>query len=322
MGIYTLTPNPALDLGGIVDKLIPNEKSYVQNETRYPGGNGINAARILQRLGSPVTLTGFLGGGVGQELKRLMDQESLHHKFIKINGSTRIGITVSAKNSPLQTRLSFPGPAIQPREREALFDFILKIKKPAMLVIGGSLPAGFSVYDLQEILEFCQKKNIPAIVDCPGAVLKKIFSYQSLLIKPNLHEFQEALGRPLPTIASVLREARRLTKKNSLVCVSSVGKGALLVTPQFAWYGKMPKVKIRSVVGAGDSMVGAMVSQLWRKRSLLAENFAQFEKHHSEDLLRWGLAAACATLVHPGTTLGSRGQIEFFYPKIKIKPAG
>jgi 1-phosphofructokinase family hexose kinase len=322
MGIYTLTPNPVLDLGGIVDKLIPNEKSYVHDESRCPGGNGINAARILHRLDMPVTLTGFLGGGIGQELRRLMAQENLKQKFISIQGSTRIGITVSAKNSHLQTRLSFPGPMIQPHERKALFDFILKIKNPAILVIGGSLPKGLSVFDLRQILEICEHKNIPTIVDCPGLVLKKVLSWRPLLIKPNLHEFQEALGRPLHSMASVLHEARKLTKKIPFVCVSSVDKGALLVTPHFAWHGKIPKTKIRSVVGAGDSMVGAMVSQLWRQRELLRENIDRFERDHSEDLLRWGLAAAGATLTHPGTTLGSREQIEYFHSRIKIKSVG
>ncbi|MGZ3742335.1 MAG: 1-phosphofructokinase family hexose kinase [Pseudobdellovibrionaceae bacterium] len=319
MGIYTFTPNPVLDLGGLVDKLIPNEKSYVHEETRCPGGNGINAGRILHRLGAPVTLTGFLGGGVGQELKLLLDGEKLRHKFINIQGSTRIGITVSEKNSHLQTRLSFPGPRIQRQEKKALFDLILKIKKPAILVVGGSLPAGFSIRDLQEILNLCHEKNIFTVVDSPAPILKKIFHRKTLMIKPNLHEFEEAVGRPLRSTASVLFEARKLSKKIPLICVSSVDKGALLVTPRFAWYGEIPKVKVRSVVGAGDSMVGAMVSQLWQLRVLLKQNFAQFEADHSADLLRWGLAAACATLSHPGTTLGSRLQIESAYKKIKIK---
>ncbi len=56
--IISLTPNPALDVSGLVTRLTPNEKSYVTHEIRLPGGNGINAARIAQRLGSKVTVTG------------------------------------------------------------------------------------------------------------------------------------------------------------------------------------------------------------------------------------------------------------------------
>lgn len=320
MGIYTLTPNPVLDLGGIVEKLIPNEKSYVHDETRSPGGNGINAARILHRLGAPVTITGFLGGGVGEELKILLKQESLHYKFVDIQASTRIGITVWEKNSHLQTRLSFPGPVIKLDEKKRLFNVILKLKEPAILVIGGSLPTGFSVGDLQKIIQICQNKNILTIIDCPGPVLKKIFGRKTLMIKPNLHEFQEAVGRPLRSATQVLNEARKLSKTVPFICVSSVDKGALMVTPRFAWQGEIPKVKIRSVVGAGDSMVGAITSQFWKHRNILQENFERFEREHSADLLRWGLAAACATLTHPGTTLGNRTQIESFYTRIKISP--
>ena len=44
--LYTLTPNPALDLSGHVRSLIPNEKNTVFAIRKDPGGNGINAAKI------------------------------------------------------------------------------------------------------------------------------------------------------------------------------------------------------------------------------------------------------------------------------------
>jgi tagatose 6-phosphate kinase len=72
--VCTVTPNPALDLSGLVDDLKPNEKSYVYDSTRWPGGNSINVARILTRLHVPVLATGFLGGSVGQEIRGLFTQ--------------------------------------------------------------------------------------------------------------------------------------------------------------------------------------------------------------------------------------------------------
>ena len=47
--LITVTLNPVLDITGKVSKVIPNEKNYVEDERRYPGGNGINVARILNR---------------------------------------------------------------------------------------------------------------------------------------------------------------------------------------------------------------------------------------------------------------------------------
>ena len=118
--IYTVTPNPALDLGGVVDQIAPNEKNYVHGETRYPGGNAINVARVLTRLRVPVLATGFLGGSIGDEIRNLLDEEGVAHDFVSIQGHTRISITVSNLSNHQQTRFSFPGPTIRPRELIAL----------------------------------------------------------------------------------------------------------------------------------------------------------------------------------------------------------
>lgn len=111
--IYTITPNPALDIGGTVDQLIADEKNYVLEETRSAGGNGINAARIAHRLGAKVTASGFLGGPTGNEIEKLLDGQNVTHHFVQISGNTRINLTISNHKTHSQTRLSFPGPEIK-----------------------------------------------------------------------------------------------------------------------------------------------------------------------------------------------------------------
>jgi len=107
--IYTITPNPALDLGGTIGDLLKNEKNYVSNETRFAGGNGINAGRIAHRLGAPVIVSGFLGGSIGEEVRRLLESENVNHNFITISGNTRINLTVSKKKL-----MSIPPPGVGP----------------------------------------------------------------------------------------------------------------------------------------------------------------------------------------------------------------
>jgi 1-phosphofructokinase family hexose kinase len=312
MRIYTLTPNPSLDLGGFVENIIPNEKTYIYGETRAPGGNSINSARIIHRLGVPVVVSGFIGGGVGQELSALLKREGLSQHFIKIKGETRVGVTVSAVHTKRQTRLSFPGPEILPSEKRALLAFIKKMKKSDLLIIGGSLPRNFAVKDLLQILKLCKKKGVRTVVDCPGKILKRTVPFGPLLVKPNLIEFQEMTGKKIRTLPAVLEQAQKMLKHVPLVCVSSVEGGALLVTRQGAWHGHIPKVKIRSVVGAGDSMVGAIMVQL-------AKHPLEYLESHGDELLRWGLAASCATLTHTGTSLGSAREIKNFYPRVAVK---
>ncbi len=311
--IFTLTPNPALDLGGVVDQLIPNEKSYVYDETRFPGGNAINAARVVKKMGLPVIAGGFLGGGIGLEVQELLRQEGVRSQFVKISASTRISVTVSNRKTHLQTRLSFPGPLVGLEEIRRLSQWLSKIQPPSVLVVGGSLPRGFSSASLKEMVRSLRKKGVAVIMDMPARDLRPLLSCHPLLIKPNQIEFQELIGEKVQSISSVLRAARKLSRRVSWICVSSVEGGALLVSRKRAWFGQIPKVRVKTTVGAGDSMVGAMTSVFAQCDPSLWDS-----DHLGEPLLRWGLSAAAATLMTPGTRLGEFKNMQKFLPKIRI----
>ncbi len=154
--ILAITPNPALDLSGTVKVLKPNEKTYVSNEIRNPWGNSINAGRILNRLGIPIVTSGFLGGSTGDEVQSLLHIENIPTEFIKIQNSTRINVTVSSKHSHDQTRLSFPGPAIKKWEKDRLIQFVKRKKNLSFLLVGGSLPEGFSAVDIIQLIQLTQ----------------------------------------------------------------------------------------------------------------------------------------------------------------------
>lgn len=305
--VCTITPNPVLDLGGIVDNLRPNEKSYVHDQTKYPGGNAINVSRILTRLNIPVLATGFLGGSIGQEIKLLLDYEGVKNQFIKIKDRSRIGVTVSNKSDHRQTRLSFPGPHIMRQEKESLNDLLRKKQNISLLVIGGSLPQGFSQKDAVKLMKIANKKKIRSIIDCPGNILREFISHGPLLIKPNLDEFHELINANVKSIGAVRKKAQGLLDKVPYVCVSSVEGGTLLVTRNQSYFGRIPPIKIKSTVGAGDSMVGAMVAQLYKGNT------------SPEELLRWGLAASAATLSEPGTTLGNGNEVRRLYDKTTVE---
>jgi 1-phosphofructokinase family hexose kinase len=300
--VVTFTPNPTLDLGGVVDNLIPNEKCYVYDQTKSPGGNAINAARILTRLGVPTIATGFLGGSIGEEVKNLLDEEGVQSKWISIKGHTRMSVVVSNKHDHQQTRLSFPGPKISASEKKRLFALIEKDRHLAGLLIGGSLPAGYSSADIAKLVRMTNRRGVRCVVDCPGKVLREVYRAKPFFIKPNLVEFQEMTGSKCESLSEVRAEASKLLEFVTYICVSSVEDGALLIGKNKAFFGKIAEgVTVKSTVGAGDSMIGAMAAQVFRGNKTV------------DDILRWGLAAAAATLSHPGTAAGTAREMRRLY---------
>jgi fructose-1-phosphate kinase PfkB-like protein len=187
-------------------------------------------------------------------------------------------------------------------------------------VIGGSLPPGFSTSHLKKIVHTLKKRGIHCVVDTPGKILKEIVHSKPLLIKPNLTEFQELTGTKATSIQDVIKVAKKLNSKVPLICVSSVENGALLITQDKVWFGKIPPVRVKTTVGAGDSMVGAISAQIWKQmKNITPLTSKTVYSENGGELLRWGLAAATATLITAGTQLGDYKQMIHYYPKIMIR---
>lgn len=306
--IYTVTFNPALDVSGVVDNLIPDEKNYVKDEMHMPGGNGLNAGIIAHRLKREVILTGLIGGSNGEEVKRLLDKDKIPHSFVEITGMTRMNLTIANKTDHRQTRLSFPGPLVIASEARNLAALLHKVSPKDIILLGGSLPLGLNTNYVVKLIKSFRSDGIRCLVDMPGNLLKDIITAKPSFIKPNLSEFQILVGKKVNSLNGVVQSARRLLDDVPIICVSSVEGGAILMNKREVWFGKIPSVKIRSTVGAGDSMVGAMIS-LWDRNPSAS----------IEELLRLGLSASCATLTEPGLTLGSRKSILKYQSQIMLK---
>jgi hypothetical protein len=66
-------------------------------------------------------------------------------------------------------------------------------------------------------------------------------------------------------------------------------------------------------------MVGSMSAQIWKRKNLYIDSKSKIKTFdQGGDLLRWGLAAATATLITPGTMLGEYERMTYYYPQIKI----
>lgn len=307
--ICTVTFNPSLDLTGSVEALVPNEKSYVFDEVFTPGGNGINAGIIAARMGGDVSLTGFLGGNNGKRVRSLLQGMGPSSRFIRIENETRMNLTIGATRGHEQTRLSFAGPSVSAREWKELVSHLERLRPDKdIVVLGGSLPPGITGHMVRRLIDRLRRRGIYCMVDMPPQHLKEVLSSRPGFIKPNLQEFQALLDTKAATTRGVHRAGQRLLNLVPLVCVSSVEGGALLMNRKELWFGKTPKLKVRTSVGAGDSLVGAMAY-------LLSQNRACF----LGDLLRHGLAAACATLTEPGLTLGEKESIEKYSQEVSVE---
>lgn len=305
--IVTLTMNPTIDKNTHVDQVKPDSKLRCQPPTREPGGGGLNVARAIQRLGGTSEAYYVAGGPTGKILRQLLDGEDLAHHPLAMAGWTRENLMVYEDQSEQQFRFGMPGPEVREDEWQGCLEALAAIDPPpAYLVASGSLPPGVPDDFYCRVAEVAAAHGARCIVDTSGKALRRAVGSGVYLVKPNVRELQQLVGRDLDSEGEQTEAARHLIEAGRVeVVVLSLGAGgALLITADGYRPVRTPTVPVKSRVGAGDSMVGGMVLALARGLAV-------------GDAVRFGVAAGAAAVMTPGTELCRRADTERLYERLQ-----
>ena len=153
-----------------------------------------------------------------------------------------------------------------------------------------------------------RRRGVKLALDASGEALRAGLEAGVWLVKPNLRELRECLGRDLPDLPSQLDAARELVHgaRAAWVALSLGRDGALLVGAGFAAHAPALPIAPVSTVGAGDSFLAGLVWELSRERSPQAA-------------LATAVAAASATLMSPGSGMARSADIRRLRPEVRIE---
>ena len=304
--IVTFTINPAIDKSSTVDNVVAENKLYCDEPRYEPGGGGINVSRAINKLDGKSLLLYTSGGLTGQRLDNLLKEENLNTQTIKIENSIRENLIIMEKSTNLQYRFGMPGPKIFNNETKKILDTISNLDPyPEYLVISGSIPKGVDTNIYAQMAKIAKKNGAKVIVDASNQPLKEAMNEGVFLIKPNLGEFQDLIGKELQDEDEIKDAALKLINNNccNSIVISLGAGGAVLITKDKTRYFRPPTVPIKSKVGAGDSMVAGIVLSLAKGNNL-------------EKSVIYGLAAGSAAVMTPGTELCTKEDTQKLYKKM------
>lgn len=305
--IVTLTLNPAIDQAISLDVLVLGGLNRCAVDAIDPGGKGVNASRMIARLGRRTLALGFAGGVTGAMLRTRLDAERVPYAFDDVADLTRINVMVYERGPQRRTRLYLPGARVDASALALIEARLAEIPMGSIVVMGGSIPPGLEAGVYRRLVALLDRRGVRAFVDASGEALRAVLPARPELIKPNVEEASELLGRALVTDDDVLHAARELrTRGPRRVVISQGADGAIGADDTGAWKVRSPAVVALSTVGSGDSMMAG-----------LAIAFA--EGGMLADGLRLGAAAGAATAMVPGTRLGSREQIDRLRTEVVVR---
>jgi 1-phosphofructokinase len=291
--IITITLNPSIDVTLWTDGLNIDEVNRVVKETREAGGKGINVSRVIKSFGIPTLCMSIIGRENHDEFSDFLKNEQLMYKHIKVDGAVRENLTIRCNGYTL--KINRKGPPVSSTVTGELFSLIESCIKPGdIAVFAGSIPENILVEDYIELI--LAVKQLGALI----AVDNDIFSFEQYsrispwLIKPNIHELRHIVELDGESVDDIANAASKLSANGvENVLVSLGGNGIIYVSKHHALRASVPKVEVKSSVGAGDSALAGFTVSFINNQNI-------------KDCV--GLAAACGTasVMQEGTGLATR----------------
>lgn len=300
--IYTVTLNPSIDFIVRLDSLALGSVNRMTSDDKFAGGKGINVSRILKRLDIENTATGFIGGFTGRFVKDGLVDEGIATKFVEVSEDTRINVKVKAGE---ETEINGAGPHISTEKLEELEAILASLSSEDTVVFAGSAPSSLGNQVYNTLIPIAKKAGAEVVCDFEGQTLLDALNYQPLLVKPNNHELADIFGVELNGLADIEKYAREILAKGAKnVIISMAGDGALLVTPEAAYFAKPIKGTVKNSVGAGDSMVAGFTGEYVKSGDPI-------------EALKWGVA--CGTATTFSDDLATAEFIKETYQKVEVE---
>lgn len=305
--ILTVTANPAVDKVYFVDDFVMGNV-YRPKDTRVSaGGKGLNVSRVAAILGSPVTATGFLGGGSGEFIKKETEALGIISCFTPIAGETRTCINIS-NDSGVSGEILEAGPLITASEKDEFFLlFRKKIELCDVVCISGSLPKGLDSTFYGELIRICKHNNTPVIVDTSGQTLMDVIDYSPFMVKPNGDEAAQFYGKDIKDVENVKCALKQMKSKGIAIPLMTLGKNGAVAFIENEFYRfRTPDIVVKNAVGSGDSTVAGIAVGIWKGYS-------------SVDAIRFGMACGVSNTQFEQTGMVTPEAVAEFYKQITVE---
>ncbi len=305
--IITLTLNPCLDKTLFVSGLVVGEVNRARLMKVDLGGKGINVSRALLGLGLTSLAMGIFGGVAGDFMRRGLVEMGIETDYVPAAGETRTNITIFDEVRGLQTKINEAGPRLGPEETEALLNKVRsRARASDTWVFCGNLPPGARPDLYAQLICIVKEQGGRAFLDTSGPPLRLGAEAGPYLIKPNAAEAGEVMGRELSSDEDMLEATDFFRGMGvEVVAISRGERGAVISTRQGVVQAIPPQVKVKTPVGAGDSLMAGLIWALEKGLGLA-------------DMARWGVAAGTAGAMGEGTGVCTKAAVERLLERVKV----
>ncbi len=285
--ILTVGMSPSTDVTIELDSLNVGKTNVVKSKTLSFTGKALNVAIGVARLGKEVCTTGLMYNENGYMFENALDKEGVPFTFVWNKGRVRENYKFIDSRSML-TEVNDVGEEVSKEKLDEVLGMVRMLSaRSSVTVLSGGLPRGVEDEYYGSLARAVAPESMK-IVDATGGRTFAALKAGVELVKPNLDELENMLGRRITDKRDMLSACYELLDRGAKRVLLSLGKqGAVITDGSETYYCKSLNVAVNSTVGAGDGMVAAAAIGLEQGASL-------------RELLRTGVAAGTATVMTTG----------------------
>jgi 1-phosphofructokinase family hexose kinase len=290
--IVTVTLNAAVDRTLTVPNFQLGHRHRASASLTSAGGKGINVARALKRLESPVIASGLAGGRTGDRIIDELAAEAILNDFVRIEDESRTSTAVVDPTAGTLTEIYEWGPAVRGEELETLLDKLRYLSRVASYVVfSGSLPRDVEDDFYAEAIRDLSRRGVQCVLDAEGEPLRHGVDAEPFLVSPNQREAESLVGQEFADDEDFLM---------ALDAIADLGARNVLITQETACFAlfreerslrrfraTIARIDPVASVGAGDVLLAGFLA-------------ARFEGRPLDDALRQGVGCAAASVLELG----------------------
>ena len=290
--IVTVTLNAAVDRTLTVPNFQIGHRHRASASLTSAGGKGINVARALKRLDTPVIASGLAGGRTGDRIVEELASEAILNDFVRISDESRTSTAVVDPTGGTLSEIYEWGPAVRADELEMLLDKLHYLSRVASFVVFcGSLPRDVDDTFYADAIRDLNRRGVPCVLDTEGEPLRHGVEAEPFLVSPNQREAESLVGQEFSDDDDFLM---------ALDAIAETGARNVLITQETSCFGlfreertvrrfraSVERVEPVAHVGAGDVLLAGFLA-------------ARFNDRPLDDALRQAIGCAAASVLELG----------------------
>jgi 1-phosphofructokinase/tagatose 6-phosphate kinase len=290
--IVTVTLNAAVDRTLTVPNFQLGHRHRASASLTSAGGKGINVARALKRLDSPVIATGLAGGRTGDRIIDELAGEAILNDFVRIDDESRTSSAVVDPTAGSLTEIYEWGPAVRRDELDTLLEKLHYLSRVASYVVfSGSLPRDVDDDFYAECVRDLSRRGVQCVVDSEGEPLRHAVDAEPFLVSPNQREAEALVGQEFSEDEDFVM---------ALDAIVDLGARNVLITQETSCFGLLREERsvrrFRATIGRLDPVASVGAGDVLLAGFLAA----RFNGLPLDEALRQGVGCAAASVLELG----------------------